>query len=608
MTSQQTRQAALQRQLQRVGKQIAHLQRQSDRLSNVRLLLVAAGVPTVSVLFFLPALRPVFWAALVIFLVAFGGAIAVHRRVQNSMSAFITWQTIKQTHLDRMSLEWHAIPEVPHHRLTTHPLAVDLDLYRLHRLVNTAVSVEGSRRLERWLVADAPSVDETHKRQTLVRELTGQPLFRDKLTLRALIAAQEIRTGGEGLSLVEWLQSPAVKLRGLLLGLAALSAVNITLFITSVFVDLPSVLLTLTLGTYALVFVSQFRRIQDTFEDALTIEGALRRLDAVMRYLERDRYHAMPSVRALVAPVLEHQPSKALRRATGVISGASLRANPIFWLLVNAVIPWDYFFALQLENLKGELRDYLPQWLDTWHEVEALCSLATFAYLNPAYTFPNIAEGQDEVFSTTQAGHPLIHTDERVRNDFAFSQIGDMVIVTGSNMAGKSSFLRTLGVNLCLAYAGGAVCADELRTDVFRLYTSIRVTDSLDDGMSYFYAEVQRLKGLLNAIDMPEEQPVFFLIDEIFRGTNNRERLIGSRSYIRALVGSNSVGLIATHDLDLVALADESPRIRNFHFREEVENGRMAFDYILRGGPSPTTNALRIMAMEGLPVEDAPEA
>jgi DNA mismatch repair ATPase MutS len=159
-----------------------------------------------------------------------------------------------------------------------------------------------------------------------------------------------------------------------------------------------------------------------------------------------------------------------------------------------------------------------------------------------------------------------------------------------------------------LAWAGSVVAAERLSLIPFRLFTCIRVTDSVTDGISYFYAEVRRLKALLDAldgqVDASERLPLFFLIDEIFRGTNNRERLIGSRAYIQALIGRGGTGLVATHDLELVHLAEDNPAVRNYHFREQIVDGRMHFDYRLRPGPCPTTNALVIMRLAGLPVED----
>jgi DNA mismatch repair ATPase MutS len=210
---------------------------------------------------------------------------------------------------------------------------------------------------------------------------------------------------------------------------------------------------------------------------------------------------------------------------------------------------------------------------------------------------------QRAMFEGVALGHPLIPVEKKVTNSFTLNERGEIVIITGSNMAGKSTFLRTLGINLCLAYAGGPVNAERLQLSLFRLFTCIRVTDSVTEGYSYFYAEVRRLRALLSAVALPDQPPLFFLVDEIFKGTNNRERLIGSRSFVKALVGRNCVGLISTHDLDLVKLADDVAQVRNNHFREDVMDGQMVFDYVLREGPCPTTNALKIMEMEGLPID-----
>jgi DNA mismatch repair ATPase MutS len=169
-------------------------------------------------------------------------------------------------------------------------------------------------------------------------------------------------------------------------------------------------------------------------------------------------------------------------------------------------------------------------------------------------------------------------------------------------MSGKSTFIRTLGVNLSLAYAGSVVNAESLNVSLFRLYTCIKVSDSVIDGISYFYAEVKRLKKLLDEIET-SGFPVFFLIDEIFRGTNNVERLKGSSAFIKKLAETNAVGVLATHDLELVKLADVISKVKNYHFKEEIKNNKMFFDYMLNEGPCPTTNALKIMKLEGLPIE-----
>jgi DNA mismatch repair ATPase MutS len=325
-------------------------------------------------------------------------------------------------------------------------------------------------------------------------------------------------------------------------------------------------------------------------------------------------YKHTPGLGQICAPFLDKRkrPSAELARLERLASALGLRTNALIWLLVHALVPWDFFFTYRLELLKKDLANLVPHWLDAWHELEALNSLANFAYLNPHYVFPEVVAGASEtrhegsspvLFDARNVGHPLLHPESKVGNDFELDDQHRIGILTGSNMAGKSTFLRTVGVNLCLAYTGAPVNAERLRVSLFRVFTCIKVSDSVQDGLSYFYAEVKRLKALLSAIDT-NDLPMLFLIDEIFRGTNSRERHIGSRAYIRELSNRRTVGLVATHDLELVKLAGEIPGVENFHFREELNDGRMIFDYRLRPGPCPTTNALEIMRLEGLPVNN----
>jgi DNA mismatch repair ATPase MutS len=286
------------------------------------------------------------------------------------------------------------------------------------------------------------------------------------------------------------------------------------------------------------------------------------------------------------------------------VGATGIRGNPVFWLLLNLVVPWDFYFTYLTAKRKQEIAALLPGWMDTWFEIEALSSLANLAYLNPHYTFPKISEDTQSsvVFRTEGLGHPLLPDSSKVSNNFSAGSLGEIDLFTGSNMSGKSTFLRTVGINLVLTFAGGPVDARYLETLPFRLFTCIRISDSVTDGISYFYAEVKCLKALLEELDREHPLPLYYFIDEIFRGTNNRERLIGSRAFIQALAGKRGVGLVATHDLELVQLADEVPVIENYHFTDEIVDDRMFFDYTLRPGPSPTTNALKIMRLEGLPV------
>jgi hypothetical protein len=548
-----------------------------------------------------------------------------HMRVRDSIARNSLMLDIKQIQVARIRLDWDHMPHgdqsLP---VAGHPFESDLDITgerSLHRLLDSAVTKEGSHRLKSWLLNNAPDVLLIKERQSLVQELKGHSLFRDKLQLLSSIASGELKVQGsqwDSNILVDWIEHQVHK--GSVLStvwlLAILAAVNVTLIILAG-VEVAPPVWPIAFVVYVGVMIARQSQITTAWGELQELEKALRRIRSVFQYLESRGYKNSPGLGKICSPFLDklRRPSAELRKLERLASALGLRTNAILWLVVHAFIPWDFYFSYRLGLLKKELAHLLPRWLDAWYELEALNSLANFAYLNPGYVFPEVESStpagrqspgprwHTTMFDARALGHPLIKPESKVCNDFELDEHRKIAILTGSNMAGKSTFLRTIGVNLCLAYAGAPVNADGLQVSLFRVFTCIKVSDSVQDGLSYFYAEVKRLKALLSATEMEEDLPVLFLIDEIFRGTNSRERHIGSRAYIRALSSRKTVGLVATHDLELVKLADEIPGVANFHFREEVREGRMVFDYHLRIGPCPTTNALQIMRLEGLPVD-----
>jgi len=604
--SKERRLLALQNQVKRLQSRIDDLQQLSHRFTWARLIVFAAGVLVSAIIFFL-GYAQFFWIPLAIALVIFIVVIRYHRRVEEATNRYQIWLGIKRSQIARMQLDWDHIPPPVHE--TQYSLELDLDLageYSLHRLVNTAVSEGGAQRLANWLATSIPRPDRSRERQALVRELSPLSLFRDKLILRATMA------GGDGKGwrqdeLQRWLDESSFpsKLRPWLLLLGLLAAANILLFVLSLAGIAPP-LWRFSFILYIILFLARSRELGEPFTQSAQIRDALEQLLAVFQQLEGYSYRATPHLKRLCAPFLDpaKQPSSHLKRFTRIVNATGIRSNPFFWLILNAILPWDYYFAHKLDQYKGDMAGQLPAWMDIWFQLEALNSLANLSYLNPDYTFPELFDSPKEgpVFQAVDLGHPLIPDAHRVCNDFTIASVSDIGLFTGSNMSGKSTFLRTIGINLVLAFAGGPVNASQLATIFFRIFTCIRISDSVTDGISYFYAEVKCLKALLVALEEANSLPLFYFVDEIFRGTNNRERLIGSRAYIQALARHPGVGLIATHDLELVQLADELAGITNYHFTDDVWDGRMIFDYQLQSGPSPTTNALKIMREEGLPV------
>jgi hypothetical protein len=547
------------------------------------------------------------------FLVAFLLVARSHDRLKRSIRQHRVWLYLKATHVARMTLDW------PHISLSSvappdagHAFATDLNLTgvrSLHHLMDTTMSQEGSARLRAWLLSPVIDPGQVRARQDRVRELVPRVTFRDRLALYGAMVTQDPHMRWEGEVLRHWLERPAPPwaLLPWVILLAGLAGTNLVLGVLYALSLLPALWM-VSFAVYVVLYQYKHRELGMLFVEAFQLEKTLDQFRAVLLYLETYDYGRMPQLATLCAPFWQTQvrPSAVLKKIARIAGAASVQQGNIVGPLVNALLPWDLYFAHRFIQCKAEVRVHLPVWLETWYELEALNALAHFGYVNPDYVFPEVllpAEtDRQPVFEAQGLGHPLLPDAVRVGNNFTLEHLGEMVMVTGSNMSGKSTFLRTLGVNLCLAFSGAPVTAAALRTIPFRLFTCITVSDSVTDGISYFYAEVQRLKALLAALKAEHPVPLFFLIDEIFRGTNNRERLIGSRAYIHALAGDHGVGVVSTHDLELVKLVHEVEGIRNVHFRDDIRDGRMVFDYTLRPGPCPTTNALKIMRLEGLPV------
>ncbi len=605
MTPKEKRRAALQRQGQRLEQRLGALNQISDRFTWLRLALFVIGVAASAALFVWQGPWG-FLAGALGFAALFLVVVARHNRVEASMARHKLWQQLKLAQLARMGLEWAQLPPSPFEPRADHPFEMDFDLVgerSLHRLIDTTVSQEGSERLREWLSAPIPDAAAIARRQPIVRELVPLALFRDRLTLNARLAAASDEKW-RAQRLLDWFeQHQPVGWRGPLRLASGLAALNLPLFLLDRFGGLPPFWL-LTGALYLLLYLVYGTRLAHLFEEAMELRALVSHLLAVFQQLERFSYRRTPHLKALCTPFLEpaQRPSHFLRGIARIVNATGAGGNPLVHLLLNLFVPWDFYFAYRLERQQAAAAQALPLWLDRWIELEALGALANLAYLNPHYIFPTIRHEAPACFEATQLGHPLLPDPIKVRNDFGSCGPNEITLITGSNMAGKSSFLRTIGASVALAYAGGPVDARALTLSLFRPFACIRVSDSVTDGISYFYAEVKCLKALLTELGREHPMPLLFFIDEIFRGTNNRERLIGSRAYIRALAGQRGIGLLSTHDLELVHLADEIPTVRNFHFRESVEDGRMRFDYTLRPGPCPTTNALLIMEMEGLPV------
>jgi hypothetical protein len=481
----------------------------------------------------------------------------------------------------------------------SHPYAEDLDLFghgSLFELLSRARTCVGEETLAQWLLEPA-TPDAVRARQAAVTELRPLLDLREDLAL----LGEGIRSGEEAQALAAWASAPPwhvsrlVRVTAILLAL--LAVLTLILWIAG-FGGIPF-LVAFILGR-AFAF-----RLQAPVERVISAIGGAGRdltlLSEVLGRLERERFKSPRLVELRAALDVEGlAPSQQIGRLNRLIDLLDARRNMLFAPL-SAILLWPLQFAIAIERWRQTSGPAVTLWLAAVGELEALCSVASYAYEHPQYPFPELVEGV-ALFEGEGLGHPLIPESRNVRTDLRLSGEQERVlIVSGSNMSGKSTLLRTLGVNTVLALAGAPVRAHRLRLSPLQVGASIRIQDSLQTGASRFYAEITRLRQIVELTK--RELPVLFLLDEILHGTNSHDRRIGAEGVVHGLMKRGAIGLVTTHDLALARIAEElAPHADNVHFEDHLERGKMTFDYRLRPGVVQRSNALELMRSVGLEV------
>ncbi len=285
-----------------------------------------------------------------------------------------------------------------------------------------------------------------------------------------------------------------------------------------------------------------------------------------------------------------------------MINKLNARLNLVVGFILNSFLLWDIRQVIAIENWKKNNQQSLEEAFDVIAEFEALISLASLQINYPDWCFPKIAEGKEYTVAAKKIAHPLINMKSRVANDYELTDTFKIDIITGSNMAGKSTFLRTIGINTVLALCGAPVCAYSMQVSVVTILSYMRIKDSLNESTSTFKAELDRLQMLLAAVD--SDAKIFFLIDEMLRGTNSVDKYLGSKAVIEQLISKKGVGMVATHDLQIAELEQKHPDyIRNFYFDIQVKEGEMLFDYKIKHGECKTFNASLLLKQIGINVE-----
>jgi hypothetical protein len=592
--------------------EIAHLQRRHRRLGHGKLAMAALGVALVWLALTQNAFS-VLWVLVPI--AGFVLLVVLHEKLLKELERRRRAQRFFEKALARLDGNWAGAGESgDRYQDAAHPYAVDLDLFgqgSVFELLCTARTRIGEDRLAQWLKTPA-TPDVVRARHAAVDELRERVDLREELA----VVAEEARSGVDPVHLAQWGEAPAAlrqsayRLRVRLhtvLGVAGFLALWIHLVRSATLIQLTDGVdgLVRDLFLVALVVNGWFLYRQSGALGATVsaVEEAaheLGLLSEVLVRMEREplRCPLLAGLRASLDAEGE-PPSRQLARLKRLVENLDSRDNVVVRVLEPFIL-WTPHLALQVEDWRALSGGAVRRWLHAAGEMEALCSLASHAFEHPSDPFPEfVPEGP--WIDAEAIGHPLLAEDKVVRNDIQIGGVLRVIVVSGSNMSGKSTMLRTLGVNAVLAQAGAPVRARRLALSPVAVGASIRLTDSLQGGVSRFYAEILRLRQILDQTAGP--LPVLFLIDEFLHGTNSHDRRIGAEALVRGLVQRGAVGLITTHDLALADIAEElGERASNVHFEDQIADGKISFDYHMRPGVVRKSNAIELMRQVGLEI------
>ena len=571
--------------------------RRDARFAYIRLAVFAGFV----LIMILAAQDVIDWWWLLVPTLGFAVLVQRHDRVIRSRLAAARAVAFYERGLARIEDRWPGTGERGDRFRDDHHLyAHDLDLFgegSLFELLSIARTGAGEETLAAWLKtpADAATLAERHQ---AVTELTNALDLRESLGR----AGADVREGVHTQTLLEWAEGPPRLSPPWLRWVAALFAPLVAAGIVILLTTGDQRLLLTVLIVQSLFVWPQLARTEHALHAA---EGVARELDVLAHLLERIERESVQATRLVALRQMLQtgsiDASRAIRRLHRLVAVYEWQHNLMFLVLSMPFLVGTHL-AWAIESWRGRYGRHIREWLMAAGEFEALASLSAYRYEHPEDPFPVIAADAHARFEGESLGHPLLPAARMVRNDVRLDATTRLLVVSGSNMSGKSTLLRTAGINAVLAQAGAPVRARALTLTPLSIGATLRIQDSLQEGRSRFYAEITRIRELADAAAGP--RPLLFLLDELFHGTNSHDRLVGAAGVLRSLLDRGAVGLITTHDLALTAIADElAPRAVNVHFEDWFEGNEMRFDYRVKAGRVTRSNALALMRAVGLEVD-----
>ncbi|WP_418796745.1 MutS-related protein [Phocaeicola plebeius] len=582
-------------QLQQVKKQIF-------RISMLRLALFIAGIA--GLYFFYNQTTLLIVCICLTFLPLFI-LVKIHNRFFIRKEWLETQARIIQEELQALSGDYSSFEDGKEYVNPEHPYSFDLDIFgrrSLFQSINRTCTFFGKVRLAEWLQNHLHEKTSIEKRQEMIREISKHTLFREQFRVAGLVHHGQ---SSDGEKIQAWSQSPAQYLHAgwVKAFIWGVPVINSLLLITSLAGWTSFSWLGLSFGIFLVLSFGIIKRatyIQETYGKQLKSLNGYARLIALAK---TEDWKSAGMLELMERFNLNGQsPVQALQQLSKELDRLDLRNNQFLYVLLEGSIFFQLQEIVRIERWKVRYGQHISEWLETVGELDALCSLGTFAYNHPQYTYPELTE-KPFCFLATQMGHPLMPVSQCVKNDATIPSRPFFLIITGANMAGKSTYLRTIGVNYLLACVGAPVCCEKLKLHPNQLITSLRTSDSLSDNESYFFAELKRLKRIIDLLN--QGQQLFIILDEILKGTNSMDKQKGSFDLIRQFMQLKANGIIATHDLLLGSLIKQFPEeIRNYCFEADIKDNELTFSYKLREGVAQNMNACFLMKKMGIILQE----
>lgn len=544
------------------------------------------------------ALLYIFLAFIVVYLIL----LKKHEKTKQQLRLRNNLVNINQEEISRFNFELKGLDEGMEFFEPNHPYHIDLDIFGRHsvfQLINRTSSALGKPTLANWL-SNHSSKQEILQRQEAIQELSSNIELRQ--TFQAEGMAEEKPDQQHIGQLFSWLKNKSrVKNKRLykllMIGLALITVASIVLSsLGIVAIGLPILMTFINIAVLGTIFQKLLLITRQTEKGY----KSLRSLKEQIILIENTEFQSekLRKLKNSLSPE-SSKASHTLKELSSILDNLQNRAN-VLYLLFNVTLLLDIYWYLKISEWKERNEANLEEWFEIIGTIDALMSLAGYAYANPDYAFAKISD-QSHIIKASDLGHPLINAKKRVSNNFDFSGKGGICLITGSNMSGKSTFLRTVGLNCVLALMGAPVCAKSMEIGELKVFTSMRTQDDLEESVSSFYAELKRLRQLINQIDA--NRPTLFMIDEVLKGTNSEDRHKGASALITQLNKTNAFGLVSTHDIVLGNMTNELNGVKNYSFNSTITGNEIDFNYKLTPGLCKSFNATKLMQLMGIEVE-----